>query len=38
LGTSHRPRSLQLKLKKMAQFMKEQRLLVTCLIETWRVM
>ena len=27
----------QLKLEKVVQFMKEQRLLVTCLMETWRV-
>ena len=27
----------QLKLEKVAQFMKEQRLLITCLMETWRV-
>ena len=27
----------KLKLEKVAQFMKKQRLLVTCLMETWRV-
>ena len=34
---SEREKTPQLKLEKVAQFNKEQRPLVTCLMETWRV-